>query len=161
MTRHNHMSSAPLSTLTITQSKNMFSGSRGVMVNTLDSPCNDPGSIPGSGGATGIWVYYSCGSATSFARDVKQGCRQCTHAFKIMHTGKQIVPACTNALKTECQCGCLQASKLQTVTYVYPPWHTENQERKTCFWSMTELGSAGPGSTALCMYVFIYLIYPL
>ena len=61
------------------------SGSRGVMVNTRDSPCNDPGSIPGPGGAAWIWVYYPCGSATSSARDVKQGCRLCTHAFKIMH----------------------------------------------------------------------------
>ena len=61
------------------------SGSRGVMVNTLHSPYNDPGSIPGSRGAVGIWVYYTCGSATSFTRDVKQGCRMCTHAFKFMH----------------------------------------------------------------------------
>ena len=61
------------------------SGSGGVMVSTLDSPCNDPGSIPGPGGAAWIWVYYPCGSATSSARDVKQGCRLCTHAFKIMH----------------------------------------------------------------------------
>ena len=28
------------------------------MVNTLDSPYNDPGLIPGSGGAVGIWMYY-------------------------------------------------------------------------------------------------------
>ena len=37
-----------------------------VMVSTQDSPCNDPGSIPGSGGAAWIWVCYPCGSATSF-----------------------------------------------------------------------------------------------
>ena len=29
----------------------------GVMVNTLDSKCNNPGSIPGPGGAAWIWVY--------------------------------------------------------------------------------------------------------
>ena len=62
-----------------------ISGSGGAMVNTWDSPCNDPGSIPGPGGAAWIWVYYPCGSATSSAWDVKQGCRLCTHAFKIMH----------------------------------------------------------------------------
>ena len=62
-----------------------MSESHGVVVSTVDSPHNDPGSIPGSGGAVGIWVYYPCGSATSSARDVKQGCRLCTHAFKIMH----------------------------------------------------------------------------
>ena len=59
------------------------------MVSTLDSPCNDPGSIPGPGGAAWIWVYYPCGSATSSARDVKQGCRLCAHAFKIMHGRKR------------------------------------------------------------------------
>ena len=63
----------------------LWNESHGVMVSTLDSPHNDPGSIPGSGGAVGIWVYYLSGSATSSARDVKQGCRLCTHAFKIMH----------------------------------------------------------------------------
>ena len=62
-----------------------YSESHGVMVSTQDSPHNDPGSIPSLGGAVGIWVYYPCGSATSSARDVKQGCRLCTHAFKIMH----------------------------------------------------------------------------
>ena len=51
----------------------------------LDSPCNDPGSISGLGGAVGIWVYCACGSTTSSARDIKQGCRLFTDAFKIMH----------------------------------------------------------------------------
>ena len=60
-------------------------GSRGVMVNTLDSFCNDSGSIPSSGSAKRIWLYHPCSSAMSSARDVKQGCRLCTHAFKIMH----------------------------------------------------------------------------
>ena len=32
---------------------------------------------------------YPCGSATSSARDVKQGCRLCTHAFQIMHRRKR------------------------------------------------------------------------
>ena len=41
-------------------------GSRGVVVSYGDSPYNDPGSIPGSGGAVGIWVCYPCGSAASF-----------------------------------------------------------------------------------------------
>ena len=63
----------------------IYSGSRSLTVSPLGSPCNDPGSIPGPGGAAWIWVYYPCGSATSSARDVKQGCRLCTHAFKIMH----------------------------------------------------------------------------
>ena len=58
-----------------------MSGSHGVTVSTLDSPYNDPGSIPGLGGAVGIRVYYPCGSTTSSARDVKQGCRLCTHAY--------------------------------------------------------------------------------
>ena len=31
---------------------------RSVMVSNLDSPCNDLGLIPGSGGAAGIRVYY-------------------------------------------------------------------------------------------------------
>ena len=51
------------------------------MVNTLDSQCN----WPGFDSRPWIWVNYPCGSATSFARVVKQGCRLCTHAFKIMH----------------------------------------------------------------------------
>ena len=54
------------------------------MVNTLDSPYNDPGLIPVSGGAVGMDVL-PCGSTTSSARNVKQGCRLCTHVFKIMH----------------------------------------------------------------------------
>merc|ERR1711954_361554 len=37
----------------------------------------------------GIWVYYAYGSATSSARDAKQGCRLCTHAFKFMHGRKR------------------------------------------------------------------------
>ena len=45
------------------------SGSSGVMVNTLGSSCNDPGSIPGPGGAAWIWVYYRCGFATPSARE--------------------------------------------------------------------------------------------
>ena len=40
-----------------------------------------------------------------------------------------MVPACTNAPKTEC--GCLRAGKLKTVAYVYPPRHREiAKERK-------------------------------
>ena len=54
------------------------------MVNTLDSPYNDPGLIPVSGGAVGMDVL-PCGSTTSSTRNVKQGCRLCTHVFKIMH----------------------------------------------------------------------------
>ena len=45
--------------------------------------------FPARACAVWIWVYYSCGSATSSARDVKQGCRLCTHAFKIMHGRKR------------------------------------------------------------------------
>ena len=54
------------------------SGSRVVMVSTLDSPCNDPGSIPGPGGAAWIWVYYPCGSAASFGWDVKPRSSLCS-----------------------------------------------------------------------------------
>ena len=46
--------------------KDAASESHGVVVSTGDSPYNDPGSIPGSGGAVGIWVCYPCGSAASF-----------------------------------------------------------------------------------------------
>ena len=48
------------------------------MVSTLDSPCNDPGSIPGPGGAAWIWVYYPCGSAASFGWDVKPRSSLCS-----------------------------------------------------------------------------------
>ena len=33
------------------------------------------------------------------------------------------------APKTEC--GCLRAGKLETVTYVFPPWHRENAASKS------------------------------
>ena len=51
-----------------------FSRYHSVTLNTLDSPCNNPDSIPGLGSASGIyiWVYYPCSSATSSAREVKQ-----------------------------------------------------------------------------------------
>ena len=39
--------------------------------------------------AAWIWVYYSCGSAKSSARDVEQGCRLCMHACKSMHGRKR------------------------------------------------------------------------
>ena len=39
-----------------------------------------------------------------------------------------MVPACTDAPKTES--GCLRAGKLKTVAHVYPPWHMENKEKK-------------------------------
>ena len=65
------------------------SESHGVMVSTLDSPHNDPGSIPGSGGAVGIWVYYPCGSATSFGWDVKPRSGLRAHAFKNMRGPKR------------------------------------------------------------------------
>ena len=32
-----------------------------------------------------VLMFYLCGSATSFARGVKQWCSLCKHAFKIMH----------------------------------------------------------------------------
>ena len=65
------------------------SESHGVMVSTLDSPHNDPGSIPGSGGAMGIWVYYPCGSAASFGWDVKPRSGLRAHAFKNMRGPKR------------------------------------------------------------------------
>ena len=65
------------------------SGSRGVMVSTGDSPYNDPGSIPGSGGAVGIWVCYPCGSAASFGWDVKPRSGLRAHAFKFMRGPKR------------------------------------------------------------------------
>ena len=52
--------------------------SRGVVVSTGDSPYNDPGSIPGSRGAVGIWVYYPCGIAASFRWDVKPKSSLCS-----------------------------------------------------------------------------------
>lgn len=63
----------------------ILSKSRGIMDKTLDSPCNDPCSNSGFGGAAGIWVYCPCGSAMSSTRDVKQGCRLCSHKLKIMY----------------------------------------------------------------------------
>ena len=63
--------------------------SHGVVVSTGDSPYNDPGSIPGSGGAVGIWVCYPCGSATSFGWDVKPRSGLRAHAFKIMRGPKR------------------------------------------------------------------------
>ena len=59
------------------------------MVSTVDSPHNDSGSIPGSGGAVGIWVYYPCGSAASFGWDVKPRSGLRAHAFKIMRGPKR------------------------------------------------------------------------
>ena len=67
----------------------MNSGSRGVVVSIGDSPYNDPGSIPGSGGAVGIWVCYPCGSATSFGWDVKPRSGLRAHAFKNMRGPKR------------------------------------------------------------------------
>ena len=59
------------------------------MVSTWDSPCNDPGSIPGSGGAAWIWACYPCGSAATARWDVKPRSGICMHAFKIMRGPKR------------------------------------------------------------------------
>ena len=56
----------------------------GPMVKWL-APCNEPGSVPGLWDTAGIWVHYLCGSATSAARNIKQGYRLCTHAFDIIY----------------------------------------------------------------------------
>ena len=58
-------------------------GVRSVVVSTRRSHATGSGSIPGPGMFRRDRVYYSC-SATSSARDVKQGCSLRTHAFKIM-----------------------------------------------------------------------------
>ena len=73
----------------IRKNRFLFSESHGVVVSTVDSPHNDPGSIPGSGGAVGIWVYYPCGSATSFGWDVKPRSGLRAHAFKNMRGPKR------------------------------------------------------------------------
>ena len=53
-----------------------------------------------------------------------------------------MVPACTNALKTDC--GCLRAGKLKTAMYVFPPRHKENAVSKQTskqFWPEREMKS--------------------
>ena len=87
------MSEVPLH-LTVMQNRsnkliNKEGESHGVVVSTVDSSHNDPGSIPGSGGAVGIWMYYSCGSAASFRWDVKPRSGLRAHAFKIMRGPKR------------------------------------------------------------------------
>ena len=63
--------------------KHLNRGGYSVVVSTLRSHATGSGSIPGPGMFRRDRVYYSC-SATSSARDVKQGCSLRTHAFKIM-----------------------------------------------------------------------------
>ena len=52
-----HASGTMFANTTLSSNLHLESRSPGVMVNIRDSPYNDPGSIPSSGGAALIWVY--------------------------------------------------------------------------------------------------------